>query len=331
MAHPTPLQSLIGGLTIPVAAHELLLLNGNVFGISGFIHRAVKGNIDGTAGVAGLILGGVLVGQLESAGPAALSLTLPQVMLSGFLVGLGTKLANGCTSGHMICGISRFSIRSIAATVSFFITGVITTQLVHGDLPAVGSADWSLSATSAKLLALQAVPFTYTAIMYALVCGNTKKLKPKADGKEVPNPPHHVLRAATYLATGFQFALALRLSNLSEASRVLSFLILPFHRGFDPSLAFLAGGALSVGILLYHYARGNERPCLGGKWSIPRRGKVDARLIIGSAIFGVGWGLAGICPGPALVNLGRALGVGGSNLTPYAGWFASMVLGGLLV
>jgi hypothetical protein len=92
MAHPTPLQSLIGGLTIPVAAHELLLLNGNVFGISGFIHRAVKGSLEGAAGVAGLILGGILVGRLEAVGPAALSLTMPQILFSGFLVGLGTKV-----------------------------------------------------------------------------------------------------------------------------------------------------------------------------------------------------------------------------------------------
>lgn len=92
MAHPTPLQSLIGGLGIPVAAHELLLLNGNTFGISGLIHSAIKGNIEGAVGVAGLILGGVLVGRLESSGPASLPVMFPQVLVSGFLVGLGTKV-----------------------------------------------------------------------------------------------------------------------------------------------------------------------------------------------------------------------------------------------
>lgn len=93
MANPTPLNALIGGLTIPVAAHELLLLNGNVYGISGFLHRGIKGSIEGLAGVAGLILGGVFIASMEGSGPANLSLTLPKVLASGFLVGLGTKVS----------------------------------------------------------------------------------------------------------------------------------------------------------------------------------------------------------------------------------------------
>jgi uncharacterized membrane protein YedE/YeeE len=111
----------------------------------------------------------------------------------------------------------------------------------------------------------------------------------------MPAPPRKALRIFTYLATSMQFALALRLSNLHEASRVLSFLVLPFNRGFDPSLAFVAGGAVSLGIFLYQNARGNERPRLGGAWSVPKGGKIDAKLLIGSSIFGVGWGMAGIC------------------------------------
>jgi len=92
MASPTPLQSFIGGLAIPVAAHELLLLNGNVFGISGFIHKAVKGSIEGLAGAAGLVMGGFIISKLEGGGPSLLSLPFSYTMLSGFLVGLGTKV-----------------------------------------------------------------------------------------------------------------------------------------------------------------------------------------------------------------------------------------------
>lgn len=154
-----------------------------------------------------------------------------------------------------------------------------------------------------------------------------------------------------YLATGVQFALALRVSNLTEASRVVSFLILPFHRAFDPSLAYVAVSALPVGIILYMYLRGEERPRLGGKWSIPKGGKIDSKLLIGSSIFGVGWGLAGICrkllirgyhqshvinfpfdtAGPGLVNFGRALTTGGLNtFTHYASWLGALIVGGLL-
>ena len=90
----TSLQSLVGGFTIPVAAHSLLVLNGNIFGISGFVHRAVKGHIRDIASLLGLILGGVVVAHLpvEGKGPSLPSVSLPQILLSGFLVGLGSKV-----------------------------------------------------------------------------------------------------------------------------------------------------------------------------------------------------------------------------------------------
>lgn len=180
---------------------------------------------------------------------------------------------------------------------------------------------------------------------------NPKTENAEADSKkEKDDSKHPALRILTYLATSVQFAFALRLSNLSEASRVISFLLLPFHRAFDPSLALVGAGALSVGIPLYRYFRGDERARLGGKWTVPKGGKIDSRLLIGSTIFGVGWGMAGICrefsflildvmlllirsltAGPGLVNFGRALGSGGQALAPYAGWLASMIIGGLLV
>lgn len=86
------LQSLVGGFTIPVAAHSLLVLNGNIFGISGFVHRAVKGHIRDVVSLSGLILGGVVAARLEGKGPSPLSISLPQILLSGFLVGLGSKV-----------------------------------------------------------------------------------------------------------------------------------------------------------------------------------------------------------------------------------------------
>jgi hypothetical protein len=77
-------------LSVPV--HTLLLLTGNVFGISGFLHQAVRGGKEGIAAVAGLVSGGVLVGILEGGGVNPLTCSFRQVLLSGFLVGLGSKV-----------------------------------------------------------------------------------------------------------------------------------------------------------------------------------------------------------------------------------------------
>lgn len=75
-----------------------------------------------------------------------------------------------------------------------------------------------------------------------------------------------------------------------------AFLLLnPFSLAFDPSLAFLALGAVPSGIILYHFYRGDEVPMLGGKWSIPKPGKVDTKLLVGAALFGLGWGASGLC------------------------------------
>lgn len=103
------------------------------------------------------------------------------------------------------------------------------------------------------------------------------------------------MRLLAFLSTGVEFALALRLSNLSEPAPVLSFLLLPFSKAFDPSLAFLAAGALPVSTILYQVYRGPEKPRLGGSWTIPKAGKIDAKLLVGAAVFGIGWGMAGIC------------------------------------
>ncbi|KAF8798186.1 DUF395-domain-containing protein [Phlegmacium glaucopus] len=326
------LQSFVGGFTIPIAAHVLLLLNGNIFGISGFVHRAVRGHVQDVVSLSGLILGGVAAARLEAMGPVPLSLSPWKILLSGFLVGLGSKLANGCTSGHMICGISRLSVRSIAATATFFVTGVITARILHGDLqPSATAVDWTLGNRGIKLLALQAIPLSLNLLIYALA---SLIDKPIAEAKPEPNSvnqPQSNLRILARLFTSFQFALALHLSNLNDARRVLSFL-LPFHRAFDPSLALVAAGALPTGILLYHFVRGSGHARLGGT-TLVKPGKIDGRLLIGSAVFGIGWGMAGICPGPGLVNFGLSLGIGAHarEMAPFFGWLGSMALGGLLV
>jgi len=129
MDHFTPIPSLIGGVLIGLSAALLLLFNGRVAGISGIfggllIRRA--GDIAWRASfVAGLLAGGFLMTRImPSAFPSASLRSAPVIALAGLLVGFGTRLGNGCTSGHGVCGISRFSVRSMVATVVFMTTGV---------------------------------------------------------------------------------------------------------------------------------------------------------------------------------------------------------------
>ncbi|KAG6837281.1 hypothetical protein H0H93_011883 [Arthromyces matolae] len=339
MSAPTPVQSFLGGVGLALPVHALLLLNGNVFGISGFVHRAALGIKEPAFAVMGLVLGGAYIGLLEGHGPSPFHFSIGRVALSGLLVGLGSKLSNGCTSGHMICGLSRLSLRSFVATLTFFVTGVVTAQLLPSELPSVGPMDWSLGPNGKVLLVTQAVT---SALLATLAYTNNRSSNTSTQAE-----PLSTSRLLAFLATGFEFALALRFSNLSESTRVLSFLGLPFRSSFDPSLAFLAAGALPLSIALYRFFRGSGIPLLGGIWSIPQGAPIDMKLIGGAAVFGVGWGLAGICrklfdfnnngiyslsllAGPGLVNLGRAIS-GGSGVFPVATWLAGVVIGGLFV
>lgn len=129
----TPFSALIGGVVIGVAASLLLWLNGRVAGISGILagvlargERAWRG-----AFVFGLVAGGALLGLIAPAAIGTSPASLPLLAGAGVLVGFGTQLGSGCTSGHGVCGLSRLSLRSLVATLSFMAAGAITVFLMR--------------------------------------------------------------------------------------------------------------------------------------------------------------------------------------------------------
>ncbi len=131
----TPLSALLGGLLIGLATSLMLLFAGKIAGISGivggFLRPAREDSTWRGAFLGGLLLGGV---ALRLACPTAFGSTaapLTAVAIAGLLVGYGTRLGNGCTSGHGICGNSRPSLRSIVATVTFMATGALTVFVVR--------------------------------------------------------------------------------------------------------------------------------------------------------------------------------------------------------
>jgi uncharacterized protein len=104
------------------------------------------------------------------------------------------------------------------------------------------------------------------------------------------------------LVAGTLFGIGLVLGGMTRPRKVIGFL--DFGGDWDPSLACVMLGAVSVHFLGYRVVQGRAAPLLADEFSLPTRSHIDARLVLGSAVFGIGWGLAGYCPGPALVSLG---------------------------
>jgi uncharacterized protein len=123
------------------------------------------------------------------------------------------------------------------------------------------------------------------------------------------------------LAAGLVFGVGLILSGMTDPGKVKGFLDVAGN--WDPSLAFVMGGAILVGFFAFRLAGRRGRTFLGGALQLPNRRDIDLRLLGGSIVFGVGWGLAGFCPGPALVSF--ASGV------DQAAVFVAAMLGGMVV
>ncbi len=127
---------LLGGGLIGLAAALYLLLNGRIMGASGILGGLVDGSGRGSLAerasfIAGLILVPGVVALAMGGAETHLTSNLAVVILAGLLVGIGTRLANGCTSGHGVCGISRLSLRGIVATVFYLLAGGLTVVMVR--------------------------------------------------------------------------------------------------------------------------------------------------------------------------------------------------------
>ena len=110
------------------------------------------------------------------------------------------------------------------------------------------------------------------------------------------------MNALAAFAAGLVFGVGLLLSGMTDPGKVIGFLDVAGH--WDPSLAFVMAGAILVGFFAFALARKRTQTFLGGALYLPTRNDLDARLIGGSIVFGIGWGLAGFCPGPAIVAFG---------------------------
>ncbi len=126
------------------------------------------------------------------------------------------------------------------------------------------------------------------------------------------------MRILAALISGTLFGLGLAVSGMMNPQKVIG--VLDVAGAWDPTLAFVMGGALLVTIPAFRLILGRPRPVLADGFSLPTRSSLDARLLGGSALFGVGWGLSGFCPGPAVSALV-------TGLTPVFAFVAAMLAG----
>lgn len=328
----TPVETSIGALLLHQATSNLLYQNGNVLGLSGFLRRLVTApKVEILAFFAGMAasypLLASLVPELVTRYPS-ISITSQAILFTtsvAALIGWGTKVcssvdieqaqetdlaqaSNGCTSGHMLCGLSRLSGRSAVATATFFTVALLTHHLVPGlysdacpgDIPCytpvLPSAATALSLTllaSSAILAARTIPH-FIADAISSNAANTKGSLESQDAA----------RTATQFFSGLLFALGLHISGMAHPAKVTSFLSFPVMHAWDPSLALVLVFGVLPNLITIQRKGFAEPPMFRKEFELPTKTikDVDARFVAGAAAFGVGWGLTGTCPGPAVLR-----------------------------
>jgi hypothetical protein len=300
MAPFTPATALIGGLVLGTAAAGKLVLTGRVLGISGALKGFVQGDV--TSWRVAFMLG-MLAGSLAAARSMPAdntfdvlpeTFTVTRAALGGLLVGLGAALGNGCTSGHGICGNARLSARSMVYTLLFMASGMAAATFSNsaaaaGIAPVAAQLVWPHS----NVLRFGMLLLGSAVLTLAALAGIAKQVR-----------SHQVLGLAAELASGALFAFGLVYTGMVRPTKVIGFLS-PTHPAWDLSLAFVMGGALLIALPAFQTViRCNviTRPITTPSSSLPDSShSIDPKLLLGGVLFGSGWGLSGMCPGPAVV------------------------------
>ena len=292
-------NALIGGSIMALASTLHLLVKGKITGISGACFRVVKG--DNFYYNLSFLLGMVFVSAtakvfygnsevFEASSSYISDLSFLGFAISGFLVGFGTKLANGCTSGHGVCGLPRLSKRSIVAVLTFCLFGFIFATFryycpfLHRDFLSdiIPMMDYPIMFFLAFAVSIGG----YIALV--IILGSKKKWDEVRD-------------ITIAFAVGFLFGYGLLQSGMNCRHRVINFLVISSH--WDCTLMFVLGSAVGINLITFNcILKYKSSPFYNKSFDLPTNTKVNVKLVIGAAIFGIRWGFAGICPGPAVLS-----------------------------
>jgi uncharacterized membrane protein YedE/YeeE len=218
-------------------------------------------------------------------------------------------MSNGCTSGHMLCGLPRLSGRSATAVATFFPVAILTHHLVHptlyteacpGNAPCYTPVYPSL-ATTASLVLLATLSVIAARTIPNLIASTAASQG--IQGKDHVDSRSHA-RRATQFFSGLLFALGLHISGMAHPAKVASFLSFPVMQHWDPSLALVILFGVLPNLIEIQRTGFSKPPSFSKSFSLPTKTfkDVDSKFVAGAAAFGVGWGLTGTCPGPAVLR-----------------------------
>jgi uncharacterized membrane protein YedE/YeeE len=295
-------SELLGGALIGLACTAHLMFSGRITGISGIIKDVMQKQ---SSWALALVVGMLITASFLPAPPDP-KISGFHTAFAGLLVGIGSQMANGCTSGHGVCGLARRSKRSMVAVGTFMITALSMCNRKIPELPALD-----------KFLAgAPGIPFKgvlgFVLILVILIALNEFVWKRSREG---------MANLITAMTTGSVFALGLSISGLNNPHRIRASLnwCAGFH-SWDSVLLFGFAGSILVTGFLFPIILQRQHPAFHAHFEIPTDQDIDPRLIIGSALFGLGWSIAGVCPGPGIFGLASGNGF-------FSLWMTSYILG----
>eukprot|EP00977_Amphora_coffeiformis_P022404 scaffold10860_cov182-Amphora_coffeaeformis.AAC.21 len=337
------LQGFLGGLLIGAAAAITLLGAGEIMGFSGIISPVLKNPIaaaqDPSQQWKLAFLSAFMLSAYAFLFPfydADIVEEHPSVTsawaygISGLLVGFGTKLGNGCTSGHGVCGMARLSRRSIASVFTFMGAAVGTSIITSPHLSTGKHFEFLRRDDIGFMYIPYVMPVITLLIVAAALYGSftIKDMTSEESRKKIP----------AFLA-GIVASGGLTLSKMVYPEIVHGFLDLSglARSDWDATLMFVMGGAVIVSFAAYQFVPGHsiisscpkmEKPSMGTKFGVPTNTTIDGQLLFGALCFGVGWGISGLCPGPALLLTMK--GVSGMILIWWPTFYVGMRFGEMI-
>lgn len=323
----TPIESSLGALLIQAATSSYMHLEGKAIGFSSILYNSVfRPSIHSLSIMTGLFLSSAFIRKfLPSFAPEVVQLSSglfpTRYLVAGLLVGLGTSAGCGCTSGHMLIGLSRLRWRSFIATCTFFLSAVITTAITvhHATITPSGLPNYKYDASFSNfmnnkipLLTLVILGQVWSYVILPKLGLWLKSRKSRAGD--------NVVRAIAGISSGFLFGTGLFVAGMTDPAKIVGFLSFWRPSSFDPSLALIPLFCIIPNIFLWRKwlpqtkaeavasvakdtGTSVKKPLFEPEYDLNFSSQTSPSFLLGNVIFGVGWALVGVCPGPGILTM----------------------------